>query len=117
MTVVELIQLPSYLCVHVMWGQPCVCPGHVVVQEHCILDGHRPELGVSHIRPVDGTVKEQRATDFGDGSDGALSNCVVVMTAGACQLMDLTKVGQLLRKLMRGEGSTLVGNIALWADA
>ena len=117
MTVVELIQLPSYLCVHVMWGQPCVCPGHVVVQEHCILDGHRPELGVSHIRPVDGTVKEQRATDFGDGSDGALGNCVVVMTAGTCQLMNLSKVRQLLCKLMRGKGGALVGNIALWSNA
>ena len=117
MAVVELIQLPSYLCVHVMWGQPCVCSGHVVVQEHCILNGHRPELGVSHVRPVDGTVKEQRATDFGDGSDGTLGNCIVVMTAGACQLMDLTKVGQLFHELMRGEGSTLVGNIALWSDA
>ena len=117
MTVVELIQLPSYLCVHVMWRQPCVGPGHVVVQEHCILDGHRPELGVSHIRPVDGAVEKQHATDLGNGSNGALCYCVVVMTTGACQLMDLTKDGQLLRKLMQGEGSTLVCNIALWSDA
>ena len=61
---------------------------------------------------MDGTVKEQRATDFGDGSDGALSNCVVVMTAGTCQLMNLSKGRQLLCKLMRGKGGALVGNIA-----
>lgn len=54
---------------------------HFVPEEHSMLDGHGPERGVSHFRPMNGRMEHHCARYLHDGADGSLGDAIVVMGA------------------------------------
>ena len=80
-------------------------------------DGHRPELRVGDVGPVDGGVDQHGTGDGGDRSNGAFSDAIMVVCAGACESLNLREARQVLTVIFGGERGAVVRDVLLWLYA
>ena len=82
-----------------------------------MLDGERPQSGVGDIQPMDCRIQHHCSGNCHDGSDVALGDAIVIVSADASKSNDLFKVGEVARELGRGECLGVVGKILLRHDS
>jgi hypothetical protein len=90
---------------------------HVVPEVDGLLHGHRPQLRVGDLRPMNRSVEHHRAGDRHDGLDRPLGDSVVVMGPDAGEANRLLKRRQVAGEGVRREGFPVVGLVLLRDDA
>ena len=92
-------------------GEPILRVGDSVEEVHGIVHGVRPESGISHVRPVNGGMHHHGSGDGHDGSDGSLSNGIVMVCTGSSKVNDLSIFLKLLLECLGCEGRTTVTQV------
>ncbi len=83
-----------------------------------MLDGERPQSWwVGNIRPVDRRMQHHGSRDCHDGSNVALSDAIVMVSADAGESDDLFEVGEVAGELGGGERLGVVGEVLLRSDS
>ena len=82
-----------------------------------MLDSKRPESWIGNIRPVDCRMQHHGSGNRHDGSNVALGDAIVVVSADAGEFDDLFEVGENARELGGSESLGVVGEVFLWSDS
>ena len=89
----------------------------MVVQIHCVGDSHGPQRGIHLLRPMDGGMEHHHTGQQHDGLYGTLSSSVVVMSACASKMDDLSKLMKLVCEPAVGERRPIIQHVTLWYHA
>ena len=89
MEVTKLGLGPTSFEKEIMGAESCGRAGHMVVQEHGMLNSHGPQGQVSHVRPMYGCMQHHGSGDTHDGLDRPLCHTIVMVGSHTSEPADL----------------------------
>jgi hypothetical protein len=114
MAILEFGMRPAALREEIMRWETGGWIRHVIVEEHCVFDGERPEFGISNVGPVDGCMKEHGSCNGHHGLDRAFCNAVMMMSTNTGEAWDLSELSKVSLIFSWGKCAPIVTQVFLW---
>jgi hypothetical protein len=111
--IMELSLLPAGASEDISRSDTRIRLRDVIVQEDGMLDSHRPQNGIRHLRPVDTGMEQHRTSNGHDCTDSSFSCGVVMMGTNTSEAKHLFKGGQPIAEVNRRKGGAIIGLVRL----